>query len=92
LACRREYLESLRPFPPDVPHDFWLTLNAAWDSRLSVVEKPLILYRRHAHVASVSATGLQRSALTIAAERFAIARAMLRHRLFQRNSLRARSR
>ncbi len=92
LACRREYLESLRPFPGDVPHDFWLTLNAAWDRRLAIIDKPLILYRRHAQVASVTATGGKRSKAAIAAERFAIARAMLRHRVLGRRSPRARSR
>jgi glycosyltransferase involved in cell wall biosynthesis len=91
LACRRDYLDSLRPFPEGVPHDFWVTLNAAWDRHLLIIDKPLILYRRHAQVASITATGEKRSALTIAAERFAIARAMLRHRLFRRKSPRASS-
>jgi len=81
LACRRDYLDALRPLPPEIPHDFWLTLNAACDGELCVIDRPLILYRRHAHVASVSATGLRRSAATIAKERFAVGRAMLRRRI-----------
>lgn len=84
LACRREYVQALLPFPADIPYDFWLTLNAAWDRVLHVVQTPLILYRRHAQALSVSATGRRRSAATIATERIGIAGAMLRRRLMSR--------
>ena len=84
LACRREYLQTLLPFPTGVPHDFWLTLNAAHDGALAVLRTPLILYRRHANAHSVTGTRRRRSFGTIAAERARLIGAMLRHRLIQR--------
>jgi len=84
LACRREYLQTLLPFPPGVPHDFWITCNAACDGALAVVRTPLILYRRHTNALSVSATSRRRGMKTIAGERIRLLGAMLRHRLTQR--------
>jgi hypothetical protein len=84
LACRREYLQTLLPFPIGVPHDFWLTFNAAHDGTLHVLRTPLILYRRHANAHSVSGTSRRRGIGTIAAERARLLGAMLRHRLIQR--------
>jgi glycosyltransferase involved in cell wall biosynthesis len=84
LACRREYLQTLLPFPAGVPHDFWLTFNAAHDGTLSVLRTPLILYRRHANAHSVSGTSRRRGVGTIAVERARLLGAMLRHRLIQR--------
>jgi glycosyltransferase involved in cell wall biosynthesis len=69
LACRTGYLQGLLPFPPGVPHDFWITFNAAVDGALETLRQPLILYRRHANVVSLSATGRQRAAAKIASER-----------------------
>jgi len=69
MACRRSFLNSLLPFPRGVPHDFWLSFNAAWAGQLAFVDRPLILYRRHSSAASLSAAGRSRSALAIARER-----------------------
>jgi glycosyltransferase involved in cell wall biosynthesis len=80
MACRKAYLHSLLPFPPHVPHDFWVTLNAIWDHELEVVMDPLILYRRHPTTASVSASALKRRKSTIFMERFRILTAMLKRR------------
>jgi cellulose synthase/poly-beta-1,6-N-acetylglucosamine synthase-like glycosyltransferase len=80
MACRKSYLHSLLPFPPNVPHDFWITLNATWDHELEVVMDPLILYRRHATTASVSASALRRRRTTIFMERFRLSRAMVLRR------------
>jgi glycosyltransferase involved in cell wall biosynthesis len=80
VACRRAYLNSLRPFPVNIPHDFWLTINAAWDGALHVVHRPLILYRRHSQAASVTATSQRRSPYTIIRERAALAHALARRR------------
>jgi len=80
IACRRDYLETLLPFPPGVSHDFWLTFNAACDNTLAILRTPLILYRRHPDAHSVTATGLRRPLTTIAAERVRLIGAMLRHR------------
>jgi glycosyltransferase involved in cell wall biosynthesis len=84
VACRREYLETLLPFPAGVPHDFWITFNAACDGVLAVLRTPLILYRRHAQAASVTGTGRRRTMKTIATERARLIGVMLRHRLIQR--------
>lgn len=84
LACRRAYLQTLLPFPRGVPHDFWITMNAAFDRKLEVLSIPLILYRRHDRALSVTATGQRRSVTTIAAERTRIAIHMLLRRLIVR--------
>jgi glycosyltransferase involved in cell wall biosynthesis len=84
MACRREYLQTLLPLPAGVPHDFWLTFNAACDGTLEVIRTPLILYRRHTNAFSVSATGQRRGMKTIATERAKLIGAMLRHRLSPR--------
>lgn len=84
VACRRDYLETLLPFPRGVPHDFWLTFNAACDGALTVLRTPLILYRRHTNALSVSGTSQRRGMKTITAERVRLIGAMLRHRVIQR--------
>lgn len=55
LACTREFLSAHLPFPKGVPHDMWLSIQAARTGKLAVVAQPLILYRRHQ--SAVSATG-----------------------------------
>lgn len=84
VACRRDYVETLLPFPSGVSHDFWLTFNAACDDTLAILRTPLILYRRHPDAHSISATGLRRPLAAIAAERARLIGAMLRHRRSQR--------
>jgi glycosyltransferase involved in cell wall biosynthesis len=84
MACRRSYLDALMPFPRDVPHDFWITLNAIWDRDLEIIRDPLILYRRHASAASVSATELKRPFSTILTERVMLAGAMISRRMARR--------
>jgi glycosyltransferase involved in cell wall biosynthesis len=84
LACRREFLNRLLPFPAGIPHDFWLTFNAAFDGTLAVIPTPLILYRRHGNAFSVTATDRRRPLTTIAAERARLIGAMVRHRLMRR--------
>jgi glycosyltransferase involved in cell wall biosynthesis len=81
LACRRSYLRTLLPFPPNVPHDFWLTLNAACDDSLAIVREPLILYRRHDASLSPSGTTRRRKWQTIFVERARIASALVLRRL-----------
>jgi glycosyltransferase involved in cell wall biosynthesis len=80
MACRRDFLERLLPFPERVPHDFWITLNAALSGQFEVLREPLLLYRRHGAAASLSASGRKRSLLTIAAERWAVLRGLWRQR------------
>jgi glycosyltransferase involved in cell wall biosynthesis len=81
MSCRKDYLQSLLPFPSGIPHDFWLTLNAAWDESLEIIHTPLILYRRHAAAFSPTATHRTRSFPKIATERGILAATMIARRL-----------
>ncbi len=48
MAFRRELCEKILPFPKNLPmHDQWIGLIAEKTGKVSLVEKPLILYRRH---------------------------------------------
>lgn len=55
MACRRNFLLSHLPFPEGVPHDMWLSIEAARRGQLGVAREPFILYRRHQ--TAISATG-----------------------------------
>jgi len=81
MSCRKDYLQTLLPLPSQIPHDFWLTLNAAWDESLEIIHTPLILYRRHAAALSPTATNRSRSLAKIAAERCILATTMIHRRL-----------
>ena len=80
MACRREFLQGLLPFPARVPHDFWLTFNAALAAKLAILPEPTILYRRHSAVASLSAGTRRRGVGSILMERFALLAAVTRVR------------
>jgi glycosyltransferase involved in cell wall biosynthesis len=80
MACERRYLATLLPIPAGVPHDFWLSINAALDGVLGIVAAPLILYRRHSSAASPTATNRSRTLTAIASERWRILRSVLRRR------------
>jgi glycosyltransferase involved in cell wall biosynthesis len=84
LACTKRYLDTLLPLPPGIPHDFWISFNAAWDDSLEIVHKPLILYRRHAGALSPSATKRRRSASKIAVERLRLIGSALQRRVRDR--------
>jgi glycosyltransferase involved in cell wall biosynthesis len=81
MSCRNDYLQSLLPLPEYIPHDFWLTFNAAWDGALEIIPAPLILYRRHAAAYSPSGTNRSRTLVRIAVERFILACTMGNRRL-----------
>ena len=80
LACRRQYLASLLPVPAGIPHDFWLSLNAALDRALAVVDTPQILYRRHGTNASPTASGTRRPLEVLMLERWRMLLALVRRR------------
>lgn len=55
LAFRRNVLDVLFPVPSygnDFPHDLWITLVAEKYFRTSIIDEPLIYYRRHGENAS----------------------------------------
>jgi glycosyltransferase involved in cell wall biosynthesis len=81
LALRSAYLATLLPVPAGVPHDVWFSFNAAWHGELQIIRRPLILYRRHANVASPTASGNRRSIAAIVAERAHLLGAVARRRL-----------
>lgn len=84
MACQASYLRALLPFPAGVPHDFWISFNAAVDGRLETVRRPLILYRRHGSVASLSATARKRGMAKIVLERIRLLRAWVERRRSKR--------
>lgn len=47
MAARREFLMAQLPFPATLPHDYWITVNAAIKSELVSCSEKLILYRQH---------------------------------------------
>ena len=83
VSCRRDYLLSLLPFPPGIPHDLWLSINAAWDRELAIIQQPFILYRRHSAAHSPTATERKRGLATIAEERLRVATMMVTRRLWR---------
>jgi glycosyltransferase involved in cell wall biosynthesis len=49
MAIKRELLDIALPFPTDIPmHDQWLGLLAKRYGKVRYIDKPLMLYRRHA--------------------------------------------
>jgi glycosyltransferase involved in cell wall biosynthesis len=49
MAVRSEILDIALPFPNDIPmHDQWLGLLAARHGKVAYIDRPLMLYRRHA--------------------------------------------
>ncbi len=49
MAFQREFVEQTLPFPQTIPsvHDWWLGLIAEKQNQVKVINKPLMLYRRH---------------------------------------------
>ncbi len=48
MAFRKELTEKILPFPENLPmHDQWIGLIAEKTGRICLIDKPLILYRRH---------------------------------------------
>ena len=80
MACRRAFLVAQLPFPRGVPHDLWLSVQAARRHRLTVVREPLILYRRHGTALSATGSVSTRSIVARVRERIALLRAMMRFR------------
>ena len=85
LACRREFLMSYLPFPQGVPHDYWLAMNAALRGELAIINRPLILYRRHASAVSATALDRKRPLSRILAERTRLIAALALRGLIRRS-------
>ena len=77
MACSKEFLSTALPFPRGVPHDQWLSVLAAARGELQVVRAPIILYRRHLGVASLTGLAKKRSLSLIAQERTRLLFALL---------------
>jgi cellulose synthase/poly-beta-1,6-N-acetylglucosamine synthase-like glycosyltransferase len=79
MAFRRELLDDVLPIPADVPmHDMWIGLLATVRGRVAYVDRPLMLYRRHA--ANVSPERRARL-VTMIAWRWQLLRLMLQRKL-----------
>ena len=77
LACRRSFLSANLPFPPAIPHDMWLSIQAARHGQLAVVHEPFILYRRHRAVVTGTGTARRRPFGARLAERMRLVVALL---------------
>lgn len=82
MACDSGFARSLLPFPRGVPHDLWISVNAALQDELDVLDRALILYRRHSSVASTTVTGNQRALHVIARERLKLLAALCKQAFF----------
>lgn len=60
MAFRKDLKEKIMPFPRNLPmHDQWIGLIAEKTGKVSLVEKPLILYRRHGNNMTGGQTSLK---------------------------------
>ncbi len=60
MAFRKELCGKILPFPQNLPmHDQWIGLIAEKTGKVCLVEKPLILYRRHGGNMTGGATSLK---------------------------------
>lgn len=80
MACRRTFLLEQSPFPRGVPHDLWLSVQAARRGALTVIREPFILYRRHGTALSATGSVSTRSIAARLRERAALVWAMVRPR------------
>ena len=48
ILFKRELLKRIIPFTEILPHDWWITFNAAIESCIKFEDKPLVYYRQHA--------------------------------------------
>ena len=56
VAFKRGLLDKALPFPSKIPmHDQWLAILASYYGRITYIEEPMLLYRRHGNNASYSA-------------------------------------
>lgn len=50
MAFNANIYDAIMPFPKNqqlCPHDYWISLVAEYNFRVSIIEQPLVLYRRH---------------------------------------------
>ena len=60
MAFKRELCSKIMPFADDIPmHDQWIGLLAEKTGKVCLVEKPLILYRRHGNNMTGNKTSLK---------------------------------
>lgn len=78
LACNRDFILANLPFPDGVPHDLWLSVQAARHNQLVVIRQPFILYRRHRDAVSSTSATSRRTILARLTERYRLVRAMMR--------------
>ena len=53
MAFRKDFVKTILPFPKDIPmHDQFIGLLALKTGKVSVINEPLLLYRRHGENAS----------------------------------------
>ena len=58
MAFSKELKKYILPFPEKIPmHDQWIGLNAERVGKVSLIEEPLIIYRRHSETVTGGKTG-----------------------------------
>jgi hypothetical protein len=77
LACRRDFVLAQLPFPAGVPHDLWLSVQAARRRSLAVLPEALILYRRHRRAVSSTTAASRRAVMVRVRERYRLVKAMM---------------
>lgn len=82
IAFNRKILTTALPFPENVPmHDWWIGLIAEAIGKVSILNEPLLLYRRHSNNASSTSAKSQYSFVQKLKMRISIM-AMLANRLY----------
>jgi len=49
MVCRRDFLQSLIPFPVNLPHDFWLSVCSMYEESIDFCNDQLVKYRQHSN-------------------------------------------
>ncbi|POU71506.1 hypothetical protein C3387_03445 [Leclercia sp. LSNIH6] len=49
MLCRRDFLQSLIPFPENLPHDLWLSTCSTYEGSIDFCNDQLVKYRQHSN-------------------------------------------
>jgi glycosyltransferase involved in cell wall biosynthesis len=49
ILISKELFFQAKPFPPDIPHDWWLAYVACFTKGVKYLDKPLVKYRNHSN-------------------------------------------
>ncbi len=49
MVCKKDFLQSLIPFPEDLPHDLWLSACSIYEGSIDFCNDTLVKYRQHSN-------------------------------------------